>query len=141
MKLRDERGLSTALEAAIILPGIMMFIGLIVFGARLAMTSQAVEAAANQAARAGSIARSEAVAASQMESALDRALAEHNVHCSSKRTTYDLSQLRHPIGVPGSVTVTVSCTVRMSDLLLPGVPGSYKITATGSSPVDAYRGR
>jgi hypothetical protein len=35
----------------------------------------------------------------------------------------------------------VTCTVNLSDLSIPGVPGARTITATASSPVDAYRER
>jgi len=36
---------------------------------------------------------------------------------------------------------TVTCDVNLSDLFLPGVPGSKAITATMSSPLDTYRER
>jgi hypothetical protein len=40
----------------------------------------------------------------------------------------------------GAVTVTVSCTVPLSDLLLLGVPGSRTVSASATSPVDQWRG-
>jgi Flp pilus assembly protein TadG len=39
----------------------------------------------------------------------------------------------------GWVTVTVTCTVDLSDLSLPGIPGSTKITESSTAPVDPYR--
>ena len=39
------------------------------------------------------------------------------------------------------VTATVTCKVDVADLAIPGLPGTRTITATASSPVDAYRER
>lgn len=39
----------------------------------------------------------------------------------------------------GTVTVTVSCKVGLSDLAFPGIPGSTTITASMTAPVDPYR--
>ena len=40
----------------------------------------------------------------------------------------------------GAVTVTVSCRVRLADLVLLGVPGSRVVESTATSPVDQWRG-
>ncbi|MFE2167818.1 hypothetical protein ACFXB3_22590, partial [Streptomyces sp. NPDC059447] len=53
----------------------------------------------------------------------------------------DSSGLAVPLGQVGTVTVTISCTVPLSDLLLPGVPGSKTMTSSFTSVVDAYRSR
>ena len=44
-------------------------------------------------------------------------------------------------GTPATVSATVSCTVPLSDLALPGLPGAHTITATFTSPLDVYRQR
>ena len=44
-------------------------------------------------------------------------------------------------GTAATVSATVSCTVPLSDLALPGLPGSHTITATFDSPLDVYRQR
>ncbi|MFF4836972.1 hypothetical protein [Streptomyces sp. NPDC001315] len=49
--------------------------------------------------------------------------------------------LNVPVGQVGTVTVTVTCTVNLSDLLLPGVPGARTLTSTAVSVVDQYRQR
>jgi len=46
-----------------------------------------------------------------------------------------------PVGQVGTVTVTVACTVDLSDLLLPGVPGAKTLRSTATSVVDQYRQR
>jgi hypothetical protein len=35
----------------------------------------------------------------------------------------------------------VTCTVSLSDLLVPGIPGSRRLTARFTSPLDPYRSR
>jgi hypothetical protein len=39
------------------------------------------------------------------------------------------------------VNVTVSCRLDLSDLAIPGVPGSRVMRATMSSPLDTWRER
>lgn len=141
MRLRNERGLSTAMEAAILVPGILLLLGLLILGARMSLAQQAVDAAAAQAARAASIERTIPLADTAARDALARALAQQNITCSTTVVSLELSGLQRPIGAPSSVGVTVACTVSMADVSLPGIPGQFTITATKRSPVDAYRGR
>jgi hypothetical protein len=53
----------------------------------------------------------------------------------------DTSEFNKAPGVPGSVDVTVSCRLYLSDLAVPGVPGSRVLTSTMSSPIDTWRER
>jgi len=39
------------------------------------------------------------------------------------------------------VTVTVTCIVELSDVSMPGLPGTKTLTATFVSSIDSYRGR
>ena len=39
----------------------------------------------------------------------------------------------------GSVTVDVTCTVLLSDIAFPGVPGSTVVRASATAPLDPYR--
>ncbi|MFE4663800.1 hypothetical protein ACFRI7_03110 [Streptomyces sp. NPDC056716] len=45
------------------------------------------------------------------------------------------------IGEPASTTATVTCTVRLSDIGLPGLPGSKTLTSSFTSSIDSYRQR
>ena len=45
-----------------------------------------------------------------------------------------------PVGTPASVAATVSCTVELSELALPGLPDRV-VSATVTSPLDVFRGR
>ena len=40
-----------------------------------------------------------------------------------------------------SVTAQVSCTVSLSDLIVPGLPGSRTLRGSYTSPLDPFRGR
>ena len=44
-------------------------------------------------------------------------------------------------GQAATVTATISCTARLSDIALPGLPGAKTLTASFTSPIDTYRGR
>jgi Flp pilus assembly protein TadG len=136
----DERG-STSLEAAIGIPAFALLVGLIIFGGRTAMTHQAVESAAAEAARSASIARSSASATTNAKEAAMTSLANQDLQCLSMDVSVDTSDFSRPIGEPGQVTVTVECRLDLSDLSVPGVPGSRVISATMTSPLDTWRER
>jgi hypothetical protein len=53
----------------------------------------------------------------------------------------DTSGFRTRPGQSASVDTTVTCLLRLSDLALPGLPGSKRISATAVSAVDTYRER
>jgi hypothetical protein len=55
--------------------------------------------------------------------------------CADARVQTDV----HDFYPGGMVTVTVTCTVDLSDLTLPGIPGSIEVSASTSAPVDPYR--
>jgi len=135
-----ERG-SAAIEAVIIVPAFMLFVLLIIFGGRLAIARQAVEAAAADAARAASISRTQGQARSYGESAALSILSYQRLRCASQHITVDTSGFAAPVGTPAKITATVTCLVDLSDLSIPGVPGTKIISATMSSPIDTYRER
>lgn len=138
--LRDERG-SLSIEAAITLPAFLLFVGLIIFGGRNATTHQAVESAAADAARSASIARSPTAATTAAEDAAQTSLANQDIECLSIKISVDTSQFSRIVGQAATVSVTVECRLNLADLSVPGVPGSRKISATMSSPLDSWRQR
>lgn len=136
-----QRGHAPAVEAAIILPALVLVIGLLIVVARLVVADQAVTAAAGQAARAASIERSVTDARAAASAAVADGLAARNVTCRSQSLTIDASGLLAPLGAPASVQVEVTCAVALEDVALPGFPGTRTVTATGTSAVDTYRQR
>jgi len=138
--LDPERG-SAVIEAAIGIPAFMLFVGLIIFAGRVAIAHQGVQSAAADAARSASIARTQDVAQTAGNTAATTSLANQHVNCVTTTVSVDTSGFASPVGTPAKINATVTCHVNLSDLSLPGVPGSKTITATMFSPLDTYRER
>ncbi len=140
MSRRDERG-SAAIESAIGVPAFALFVGLIIFGGRTATTHEALQTAAADGARSASIARDAQTARRDAHQAAVASIANQKISCSDVDVTVDTTDFNKQPGVPGSVEVTVSCRMNLSDLAVPGVPGSRVMRATMSSPIDTWRER
>ncbi len=137
---RNDRG-SAAVEAVIGVPAFLLLIGLLILGGRTAIAHQAVQAAAADAARAASIARTVTAARSDASRAAHTSLTNQHLHCAATTVTVDTSAFGTPVGTPGQVSATVTCALRLDDLGLPGLTGTKPIAATMFSPLDTYRGR
>jgi len=137
---RDERG-SAAVEAAIGVPAFALFVGLIIFGGRTATTHEALQSAAAEAARSASLARDANSARTDAREAATASIRNQHIGCSAIDVTVDTSDFTKQPGVPGSVEVRVACRLDLSDLSVPGVPGSRVLAATMSSPIDTWRER
>jgi Flp pilus assembly protein TadG len=138
--VRDERG-SAAIEAVIGVPAFLLFVGLIIFGGRTATTHQSVETAAADAARSASLERTSASARTQAIAAATTSLSNQGIRCLDIDVTVDASQFSRVVGEAATVSVTVQCRLDLSDLSVPGVPGSRLIKATVTSPIDTWRER
>jgi Flp pilus assembly protein TadG len=131
-----DAGSSTA-ELALAIPVLMGILLFLVLCGPLVSAQMDLDAAAGAAARSGSIARSETTARAEAERITRQILAARGVTCRNATVSVTANGLRPG----GAVTVTVSCTVPLSDLLLLGVPGSRTVSASATSPVDQWRGR
>lgn len=140
MSRRDQRG-SAAIEAAIGVPAFVLFVGLIIFGGRTATTHEALQSAAADAARSASLARSAEVARAAAREAATSSITNQQIGCSDITVDVDASDFNKQPGVPGTVSVTVACRLDLSDLAVPGVPGSRVLQSTMSSPIDTWRER
>ncbi|MFJ6121602.1 TadE/TadG family type IV pilus assembly protein [Streptomyces sp. NPDC092129] len=140
MRAQGDEG-SVALEAAIILPSLIMFVCLAIAGGRLVTSGAKIDAAAEDAAREASLHRTAASAQQAAHQAAAESLNDQGITCASTHVTVDTGGLEVAIGQVGTVTVTVNCTVNLSDLLLPGVPGTRTLTSRATSVVDQYRQR
>lgn len=138
---RDQRGLSISVEAAVVLPAIVLFIGLLISLARLALADQHIGAAAAAGARAASLERSSTQARSAASDAVDAALRRRDVACNVTTVEIDTAQASRPVGQYGVVSVRLTCAVRLSDVTLPFMPGSLDVSAERTSPVDPLRGK
>ncbi|GAB4005300.1 TadE/TadG family type IV pilus assembly protein [Nocardioides ultimimeridianus] len=137
---QDETG-SAAIEAAIGVPAFALLVGLIIFGGRTANAHEALQSAAADAARAASIARDARTATTDARTTATASVTNQHIRCTRVDVTVDTSDFNKAAGVPGSVAVTVSCRLNLSDLAVPGLPGSKTFSSTMSSPIDTWRER
>lgn len=122
-------------------PVLVVLVGLLVVAGRVALAGTSVEQVADEAARSASMARTATGARRAAEDGAERALAEQSLRCSRVDVALDVGGFAVPVGVPAQVRATVTCVVALSDLALPGFPGSRTVTATAVSPLDTYRER
>lgn len=138
-RVRDERG-SAAIEIALLAPLLGAFVLLVVFGGRLALARQTVQAAAADAARAASIARTADAAERSATQTAEATLVNQGVACAASTIDIDTKGFKTPPGTPASTTVSITCELLTADLSLP-VPGSISVSASSSSALDTYRTR
>jgi hypothetical protein len=120
----------------------LLLIGLAVVAMRIEVASQAVEAAAHDAARAASISRTQAEARTAAMDAATSALSQQSLSCKpAPSVDPDTTQFGRPIGETAVVTVTVTCIVKLSDVGMPGLPGTTRLSSTFTSYLDQFRGR
>lgn len=132
---------STAIEAAILLPTLIMFLCMAIAGGRIVTSGAKIDAAAEDAAREASIHRTAGAAQAAAHTAAAQSLNDQGITCASTSVRVDTGGLNVPVGQVATVTATVTCTVTLSDLLLPGMPGAKTLTSTATSVVDQYRQR
>lgn len=128
---RDDRG-AGALDLAVM--GACFFVPvvlLLVFAGRMNAGHAAVESAARHAARTISIARSPEAALARAEDDARTTVREGSPMCLTMDFAPDLDAER--------VTVTVSCVVDLSELVLLPVPGTERVSATAVEVLDTHR--
>lgn len=138
-RLREVGSASVELVVGITALGLLA--ALIIAGGRVAAAHQAVDAAATDAARSASLARSAGAAQTAARATAVSTLANQGLRCTSTSISVDTSGFSAALGTPASVTARVTCVADLSDLALPGTPGTRTIRATMRSPIDTYRTR
>jgi Flp pilus assembly protein TadG len=142
---RRERDVgNAALELVILAPVVLLLISFVIAAGRTSIAQGSVQAAARDAARQASIARTLGAAIAAAQASAQAELAQEGLDCSPAplvRVRAATAFAPGKIGQPATVSATVICHVPLSDLLLPGVPGSKILTANFTSPLDPYRGR
>jgi Flp pilus assembly protein TadG len=136
----DDRG-SVTVEFVTLGPVLFMMVMMIIAGSRVALAHQSVEAAAADAARSASLARTQGAAEVAGQQAGQQSVSAQGLRCVWTDVQVDTSGFAAPVGTPASVTASVSCQVDLGDMVLPGLPGSMTITETARSPLDTYRER
>ncbi|MEU5311115.1 TadE/TadG family type IV pilus assembly protein [Streptomyces sp. NPDC021562] len=126
----DDRGLSTV-EVVILAPVMILFILVLVAFGQLVDGRGAIDGAARDAARAGSIQKDHATAMSEAQKAADADLSDV---CSGPVSVVQTSAGFAPDSI---FTVEVSCQVRGLAMLGLDIPTT--LTARFSSPLDPFR--
>jgi Flp pilus assembly protein TadG len=135
-----DRG-AASVELAILAPAMLLVFALLIVGGRVALASDAISGVAGTAARDASIARTPAQARQIATSSAVSALRAQGLQCEgTPQVDVDVSAFAAPPGQPASVRVKVTCVVRLSDIGLPGLPGSRTLHDDASSPLDPFRG-
>jgi Flp pilus assembly protein TadG len=132
---------NAALELVILAPILLALLSLVIAAGRTTVAQGSVDAAARDAARQASIALTPSDAQTAgLVSARD-ALRQDGLDCSPA-VVIDTSQFTSvPVGLPATVTAVVSCAVPLANLALPGLPGTARLSARFTSPLDIYRSR
>lgn len=139
-RTRGERGTGT-LEMAIV-GGLFVLIFIVVaLVVRVDQTSNAVESAADAAAREASLARDTSQAQNAAAQMANISLSQAGVNCVHLSVSIDAAGVNAPLGTTGIVSATITCTVAVGNSGLIGQAPTRDITATAISPVDAYRER
>jgi Flp pilus assembly protein TadG len=132
---------SAPLELVILAPILMGLLGLVIAAGRTTVAQEAMDAAARDAARQASISLTPVAAAAAAQASARAALRQDGLACRPV-VAVDTSQFTAvPVGRPASVTAVVSCAVPLSNLALPGLPGTARLRARFTSPLDVYRSR
>ncbi|MGC5039432.1 TadE/TadG family type IV pilus assembly protein [Streptomyces sp. DT190] len=126
----DDSGLSTV-EVVILAPVMILFILVLVAFGQLVDGRGALDGAARDAARAGSIQKNHALAMAEARKAAEANLADV---CSGPVSVVQTSQGFEPDTI---FTVEVSCQVR--GLAMLGLDVPTRLTASFSSPLDPFR--
>ncbi|MDN5571082.1 MAG: pilus assembly protein [Propionibacteriaceae bacterium] len=138
---RGERG-AASVEFVVIVPALLLIIGLVIAGGRLAHARSTVQQLADSAARSASIARDAASARSNALEVIRSDAAAAGLRCSGGLDhVLDVSGFAAGIGRGAEVRVDVRCGVTLGDLLVAGLPGTWLVEATATSAIDRYRGR
>lgn len=132
---------SITLELAILTPAMLVLIGLVIVAGRLTVATSTVQQASEAAAREASLARTPATATAAALNAARANLQQGGLACAPVAVVVDTSGFRITVGRPAQVTVQVSCTVSLSGLGVPGLPGQRTLSASSVSVLDTYRSR
>lgn len=129
---------SVSVEAAVLVPVVIVVGLLIIAGARISAAQQAVDNATTAAARAASLARGPSAAQQAGAAVARERLAREGITCHGFAVSVNASQ--GAAGRAGNARTSVTCQVPLNDLALPIPGGTRTITSTFTSPVDPFRG-
>ena len=132
-RVRGEDG-SYTVELVLWAPVLALGIMVIVAAGRIVAAGSDATGAARDAARAASLQANMTAAEQAAHFAARDSFGRQGDTC--QRLTVTVSGSVAPGGL---VTVSVSCTASLSDLAIPGAPGSRTLAATSTVPIETTR--
>ncbi|RNM14970.1 TadE/TadG family type IV pilus assembly protein [Nocardioides pocheonensis] len=132
---RSESG-SLAIELAMLAPSILLIFALIFVYGRAAQVNGTLESGTRDAARSVTLARSYDEARDRARAVLLDAMKDAPQSCQN--SLHVAVGLPYEAGRP--ITVDADCTYDISDLGLPGAPGTLTARSSFTSMLDPYRG-
>ncbi len=130
-----DRGAFAALELVILVPFVIVMMLLVVGFGRVERGRQLVDQAAQAASRAASLSINPDAAQTAALQAAEQTLGGGGLSCSAVTVTVDTSAFY----AGGQVTAHLACRADLSQLALAGLPGSTRLTADSTSPLEKYR--
>lgn len=133
-RLRGDPGISTVANLVILAVPILFLLSLIVLAGRFGVVRADLESVSRDAARA----------ASRQHDWIAAVNAAHQAAIATTQTT-GCQTIAVDVADPssfsagGRITVTVTCSVGLSDIALPGIPGTRDVTATSTEVIDRHR--
>lgn len=137
---RDQRG-AAAVEVVLVVPVLVMVMCVMVAGWRLWAARTALTDASASAARAATLETSGQAARQRAERVANASLGVVGVECVPLGVEVDTSGFASPPGASAQVEVRMTCRVATSDLLVPGLPGSWQVEGQASHQMDTFRER
>jgi hypothetical protein len=132
---RSEDG-SLAVEMAMLAPSLLVIFALIFVYGRAAQVNGTLESGTRAAARSVTLARSYDEAVDSANAVLLEAMKDAPQSCQNSLNVHIVGT--YEAGEP--VTVDADCTYDLSDLGLPGAPGTITTKSSFTSMLDPYRG-
>lgn len=124
-------------ELALLTPLALAVLGFLVLAGRLSTVRADVASASRDAARAASLERSYPQAATAARNTASATLDGRHVTCADLDVTVSDATT---FVAGGEVVVIVSCDVSLTDVALPGIPGTRRVEAGAAEVLDRWRG-
>ena len=128
--MRTDRG-SVTVELVLAAPVFALLLAFVVTVGRTQSSRADVEAAAHAAVRTITLSRQPHAAVAQARADAEASLSVGSATCRTRGWNVDLTAER--------ATVTISCTIDLSDAAMLPVPANYRVSATADEVFDVHR--